>query len=215
MAAAPRIRGARTTAIVVLAGAACARPQPPLQPVQPPLSERTSLGSLGSERHETRSKSGAADTIPPGPAEPPAELVELAAASGALHDGNSIDHHEIVVALRALADALALVAPKRTDLVTSIRSTADQLESSPTSSLEHADLVRIALDAARTIFARGEPHSRWQMGPYARAVTAFTEAETSIDPDRPLLEQHAQVVTAFDGAVSVLELAAGVDVPRG
>jgi hypothetical protein len=215
MTAAPRIRGARTIATVVLAGVACTQPQPPLQPVQPALSERTSLTSLGSEVHDTRSKTGPADTVPPRPAEPPAELVELAAATRALEDSNSLDHHGIVVALRALADALALVAPKRTDLVSSIRSTADRLERSPKSSLEHADLVRIALDAARTIVAQGEPYSRWQMGPYARAVTAFTEAESSIDPDRPLAEQHAQVVTAFDGAVSVVELAAGVDVPRG
>lgn len=151
----------------------------------------------------------------PRPAEPPPELVELSTATRALQGRSSLDHHRIVVALRALADALAVVAPKRADLVASIRNTADQLESSPKSSLEHADLVRIALDAARTIFAQGEPYSRWQMGPYARAVTAFTDAETSIDPERPLAEQHAQVVTAFDGAVSVLELAAGVDVPRG
>lgn len=186
------------------------RPEPE-PPEQPALSERTSLDTLGSDRHDTRSKPVSAEPTVEGQV----ELERLAAATRTLHDVNTIDHHEIVVALRALADALAVTMPQRPDLVTSIRSKADLLERSPTTSLEHADLVRIALDAARTIVAQGEPHNRWQLGPYARAVTAFTEAETAIDPDRPLLEQHAQVVTAFDGAVSVLELAAGVDVPRG
>lgn len=197
--------------IAALAGFACSQPRP--QPVQLAMDERTTIGTLGSERHDTRSGTGPPDTIPR-TREPPAELVTLAAASRALHDENSLDHHRIVAAVRALADSLAVVAPRRIDLVTSIRSTADRLEASPKTSLEHADLVRIALDSARTIFAQGEPYSRWQMGPYARAVTAFTEAVTSIDPDRPLLEQHAQVVAAFDAAVSVVELAAGVDVPR-
>jgi hypothetical protein len=211
MTALEPIRGARSIAIVLLV-AACSQTPPP---VEPELSERATFGTLGSAVHDTRSAAGLPDTAPPTTTPPPAELVSLAEATRALHDGDSLDHHRVVAALRALADALALVAPPRADLVASVRSDADRLASSPESSLGHADLLRIALDATRTIFAQGQPHSRWQLGPYARAVTAFTEAATSVDPDRPLLEQHAQVVAAFDAAVSVLELAVGVDVPRG
>ena len=207
------MRGARNQVSAALATltvvCACASRSPP--------PEAPIFGGLGYEEHATVAATRPPDAIASKPAEPPPTLAQLDAATRALDEAESRDHARVVTALRALADALALVAPERMDLVASVRANADKLERSPEGALGHADLVRIALDDARNVFAHGSPHSRWQIGPYARAVSAYTDAVTSIDPNRPLLEQHDQVVTAFEDAVSALELAAGVvvPVPRG
>ena len=195
----------RVACIVASAGLACGHSPEPREPAP--------FDRLGSARHAAPAGTAPPDTIPPPVRPVPDEVVALARATEALHARQERDHGEIVDALRALAEALPLVVQDGGERIQAIHAAADALESSPATSLGHADQVRIALDHARVLLAHAEPRSRWKTGEYAAAVGAFADAATSIDRDVPLLPQHAKVEAAFDALVRVFD--AGLSVTEG
>lgn len=120
-----------------------------------------------------------------------------------------MSHVPIVHALRALADALLLVAPRSPRRVEAIRRAANQLESSGPSNSFHADLVRMALEDARDALATGSPRSRWRMQAYADKVEQFSDAVIAIDPRSPLQHQGERVERALEAAVETIQVAVG------
>lgn len=118
----------------------------------------------------------------------PTELTALARAADALHLKNERDHGAIVLALRRLADALALVAERGGPQAAAIRDAADSLASSAPQSLLHENYLRQALGYASETLARSEPR-RFPVASreYGEAITALTDASMAIDPDVPLL----------------------------
>ena len=179
--------------------AACGDPTP--EPAAP------SYEPLGST-HVT--PSGPSPDAPAPPLEPaPEEARRFAAAVRALGEHGQPDHADIVLSLEALADALAVVAPSRADLIDVIRSSAEELQRSPATSDTHSDLVRRAFDAAHLVALSGTPRDRWDLSEYLTTVRELYDAKQLVDPRRPLLEQHRQVVRAFEAAVAALEVALG------
>ena len=187
----------------LLVTVACAhRPEP--EPPRPPPLGTTHTAPPGTLPP---------DTQPPELREAPPEVRAFTAAVRALDEHGRRDHANVIEALRALEKALVVVAPPEADARARMRYEIDALAASPPTSRLHAQHVRTALELAVTAVRRSRPHHTRDLDRYRAAVKMFTRLVTELDPDEPLLEQHARVREAFRGAVHLLHVTVGLPSP--
>jgi hypothetical protein len=114
---------------------------------------------------------------------------------------DDLSHQRIVIALHELADLFDELPAN--GAASSIRTTAAELESAGTGSLDHADLVERALREAQRAL---EEHSDQPPGPLLAALSLLSSAIDDVRGDRPLLEQHRNVVTALQAIGNALAI---------
>lgn len=131
------------------------------------------------------------------------DAVEMLGAGA--HD---LRHAALIRALRALADALALVErPSTRAEVAAVRRAADNLEHSPADSEWHTDWARYALDATLRVLTSVSMTSDQPTVKYRSLVAVYAERLEAIDKGAPLLEEHAEVVGAMRTATEALLMA--------
>lgn len=121
-------------------------------------------------------------------------------------------HETTVEALRAFAGVLATLPAGEPTAADQVRSTAERLASSHPSSLEHADMVKHALEAGLSALSTqkvpSDHHAR-----YEDAAQALRGAVEAIDVQEPLLQQRDDVARAFRAAANMLAIAGNERAP--
>jgi hypothetical protein len=204
--------------VVVLLASACAAPKPASKTaaeIQTPenaidtRAERSrqetappSTGSPGFQRTGDiqEAKLGSqhiAGIEPPEAPPPPPEAQHLLVATSAIAVAPP-ESTRLVGALQRLADALALVAPSRTDDIARIRESAAEIERSGVDNGSHAAAARTALTAAGQALRSLPIDLTTSYGVRLRdAADEVMQKATSIDPKTPLKQQYTPVRQAL------------------
>ncbi|CAN5818229.1 hypothetical protein BH11MYX3_BH11MYX3_39240 [soil metagenome] len=106
--------------------------------------------------------------------------------------------------MRALADALEVVAPRSHNEILRIRVMSNTLERSQSTASAHADFVKIGLFAAANALAAIPPAGRADRACFRTALTAMTDATARINPDGTLRDQYPDVRAALRASVAVV-----------
>ncbi|MDP2317395.1 MAG: hypothetical protein Q8P41_31210 [Pseudomonadota bacterium] len=123
-----------------------------------------------------------------------------------IRGSTDLRHEDVVASLRGVADALdemqggASVAPN----VARIRATADQIEGSDPTSLQHAEMTQAALrETISALDALATARNLADFGPRTRAMK---EQVDLIILDQPLLKQTDAVATSLQQVVDAIAL---------
>jgi hypothetical protein len=174
-----RLQSDRCMKLVVVVLAACAAPR---NNAPSPIPRAT----LGDYWHETEPAAA--------PAPPPPEARRLLVAASAVAVAPP-EPGRLAGALERLADALAVVAPSRTDDIARIRDSAAQLERPD---VEDARAVRTALVAAGEALRAIPLDLSTSYGVRLRdAADSVVREAASIEPTAPLKEQYKPVREAL------------------
>jgi hypothetical protein len=148
---------------------------------------------LGSQQHATETER---ITPPQSSPAPPAAQHLLVATSAVVAAPPEVTR--LTGALERLADAVALVAPSRTDDIARIRESASTLELSGTDAGSHSAEVRAALGAAGHALRSLPIDLTTSYGVRLRdAADEVVQKADSIDPAAPLDKQYAPVREAL------------------
>jgi hypothetical protein len=129
------------------------------------------------------------------PAPPEAQHLLVATSAIAVAPPEST---RLAGALQRLADALALVAPSRTDDIARIRESAAEIERTGTDNGSHAPAVRTALTAAGQALRSLPIDLTTSYGVRLRnAADEVVQKASSIDPGTPLKQQYKPVRDAL------------------
>ena len=151
---------------------------------------------------------------PTNPREAPPALTQLATTVEGLDAGaDDLGHRRLIVALRELTDALAVIVPHRAADIDAVRRAANELENSPRLSSMHTDQTLYGLRAALAALLGATPIDPADALTYRATVEALATELDAIDPDRPLLRQHDAIVEGFRTATRSLYVLVGVE-PR-
>jgi hypothetical protein len=157
----------------------------------------------------------ASEPVAPAPAQriDDGALNRLVAAVRPLGDGAMDEsHHASVEALRALAGALAALPAADLNASNAVEETAERLANSQPTSLEHADLLKQGLMTGLSAFQTREPPPQHK-AEYDAAQQKLQQAVGSINVDRPLLQQKADVARAFRAATNMVAIAGNATAP--
>jgi hypothetical protein len=139
------------------------------------------------------------------PTRAPAPVARLLASIDALELAQrDRDHVRVLHAMRALADALEVIAPARKNEILRIRVMSNALERSKSTASAHADFVKIGLFAAANALAALPAQARADRICYRNALTAMTDAAARINPDGTLRDQYPDVRAALRASVAVV-----------
>jgi hypothetical protein len=127
------------------------------------------------------------------------------------HAGPETEHARLVFALEMLADALHEATPANAS--DEVRHSAEELDRSWSRSIARGDVVRTGLEGAGRALATLQPPSS-ERARYRDALVAATQATTTIDPKRPVVEQYDAIAIAFRDTVTALFTAIGRDEPE-
>jgi len=127
----------------------------------------------------------------------------ISAANDLAHAGPENEHARLVIALDLLADALHEAAPTAAAASDDVRHSAEELDLRWSTSIARGDVVRTGLEGAGRVLATLNPASG-ERASYRRAVVIANQATTSIDPNRPVVEQYDVVGIALQDTVSAL-----------
>jgi hypothetical protein len=153
------------------------------------------------------------DTRPEPSAEAPASVKKFGEDVALLTSDGREDHANVAAALRSLADAIQVVGRRDSHAYARMQHQIEQLETSPPSSLVHANYVRAALDEVVMMAASGSPRMRADLAKYTRELATFAAAVRQLDPDQALLAQQVLVIRALERAVNLLYVAVGARPP--
>jgi hypothetical protein len=200
----------RTSSLSILLFAACASAPPSPAPTEP----STPLGvALASNPSEITRETLAADEEPVA-AQPRPEARQLLGAVNALDRAKpDAGHERVVEALRALDAVVETLAPAQGGELQRLRDATQQLDRSDPSAQTHAAFVRTALDAARRAMQATRPRPPADGSRYLVEVAAFRDETMKLSTDVPLLEQYAQLRTAFQAATRAVFAGEGATEP--
>ena len=151
----------------------------------------------GSKERVTNPVTHACETAA-APARP--AVRRLVTAVGALDQAPRTDDHVALLgAMRALRDALEVIAPSRTAELARVRTMTQALERAGGNSDARADFVRIGLVSAWHALAAIAPHHRGSRC-YRTGLDALVEASSQIAPERRIAAQYRHVRAALHGA---------------
>lgn len=206
--------------VVLLLASACAAP-PRKAPSKPAADIETPENAIDTRAERTRQETAPPSTGSPGfqqtgdiqdaklgsqhiagieppdapPAPPEAQHLLVATSAIAVAPPESI---RLVSALQRLADALALVAPSRTDDIARIRESAAEIERTLADNGSHAPAVRAALIAAGQALRSLPIDLTTSDGVRLRnAADEVVQKASSINPGAPLKQQYKPVRDAL------------------
>jgi hypothetical protein len=201
--AAPAIMQARALGIAAVAVCACATATREPQPV------------IGARLGSTHVVHGPPETAPDQAApEIPtieSEAESLARAVEDLEDHRGETRHtRIIVALRALGDAVALLTQAAPDDVRAIRRAADALARAPEDTHMSAELVRLALDGAlHALNTIRPPLVEGDASRFDATLDNLATTIGAIDPDIALLHERPTVIEALRFASDAVTIIVG------
>ena len=127
----------------------------------------------------------------------------LSATHELARTGPEKEHDRLVFALELLADALDEATPTAVSPIADIRHSAKELDRSWSRSIARGDVVRTGLEGAGRALATLNPPSSERVK-YHLALVMADQATTTIDPNRPAVEQYDAIDSAFRETVSAL-----------
>jgi hypothetical protein len=153
----------------------------------------------------------ASDTPTPLPI--PATLERLVRSVRALDDSaQNLEHQRVIRSLRDASDVLEAIERGRGEAAAPLRASAQRLEFSDQSSLDHVDELRRALIAAQERL-RALDRAAERVPAFDAALVALGRDIDTLNASRPLLEQQPAVSSSFRALADALFLAAGHEAP--